>query len=243
MALNKQKGDMYPWITHTWNPIRGCIHDCAYCYLKSIPRFDMTPRLSEPCFSDKLGSGRTIFCGSSADMWCKRVPDEWIDRVLDYIVKYSDNDYLFQTKCPYRYLVYEDIMPSYRTNVILGTTIETNRPMTAYSKAPSPIARALPMAQLSGRGAKTMVSVEPIFDFDFDDFMDILVGIAPSFISFGAVTKGHEIPEPSPDKAWELIESLQEGEGMEVLVKPNFERRFGKTDFCKTDFCQMEMPI
>ena len=30
--LNRQKGNMYPWITHTWNPIKGkCPHDCTYC--------------------------------------------------------------------------------------------------------------------------------------------------------------------------------------------------------------------
>jgi len=23
MGLNKSKGQMYPWISHTWNPIRG----------------------------------------------------------------------------------------------------------------------------------------------------------------------------------------------------------------------------
>ena len=26
---------MYPWVTHTWNPLAGrCKHDCNYCYMK-----------------------------------------------------------------------------------------------------------------------------------------------------------------------------------------------------------------
>src|SRR3990167_1900105 len=30
--LNKQKGNMYGFVTHTWNPIKGkCSHNCSYC--------------------------------------------------------------------------------------------------------------------------------------------------------------------------------------------------------------------
>ena len=37
MNLNQSKGNMYEFITHTWNPIKDrCYHDCAYCYMKSI---------------------------------------------------------------------------------------------------------------------------------------------------------------------------------------------------------------
>ena len=39
MGLNKQTGNMYPFVTHTWNPIRGkCPHDCLYCYMKVYPQ-------------------------------------------------------------------------------------------------------------------------------------------------------------------------------------------------------------
>lgn len=37
MVLNEQKGNMYNFITHTWNPIKGkCWHDCSYCYMKKF---------------------------------------------------------------------------------------------------------------------------------------------------------------------------------------------------------------
>ena len=26
------------WATHTWNPVTGCLHDCPYCYARSITR-------------------------------------------------------------------------------------------------------------------------------------------------------------------------------------------------------------
>ena len=36
--LNKQKGNMYGFVTHTWNVIKGkCPHDCEYCYMKIFP--------------------------------------------------------------------------------------------------------------------------------------------------------------------------------------------------------------
>lgn len=39
MGLTKAKGNMYPWVTHLWNPISGpCPHACTYCYVKSMHR-------------------------------------------------------------------------------------------------------------------------------------------------------------------------------------------------------------
>ena len=33
MSLNESKGNMYSWVTHTWNTIKGeCPHGCTYCY-------------------------------------------------------------------------------------------------------------------------------------------------------------------------------------------------------------------
>ena len=45
MPLNKQSGNMYSWVTHTWNVVKGkCPHGCIYCYMKRFPqrplRFD-----------------------------------------------------------------------------------------------------------------------------------------------------------------------------------------------------------
>jgi len=35
MGLNISKGNMYEFVTHTWNVIKGkCFHDCDYCYMK-----------------------------------------------------------------------------------------------------------------------------------------------------------------------------------------------------------------
>ena len=75
--LNKQTGNMYPWCDFTWNPIRGrCPHQCDYCYMKIFKVGEL--RLDEKALKDKLGADRTIFVGSSTDMWAKEVPKRWI---------------------------------------------------------------------------------------------------------------------------------------------------------------------
>ena len=78
MPLNKTKGNMYDFVTHTWNPIKGrCSHDCQYCYMK---RWGELPDLHLDAREMKtdLGSGNYIFVGSSTDMFAEDVSWEWI---------------------------------------------------------------------------------------------------------------------------------------------------------------------
>ena len=83
--LNVSKGNMYEFITHTWNPIKGkCSHDCSYCYMKQIAPEANAPRMAEYEFDTKLGNGNFIFIGSSTDMFASNISSEWITRVLDY---------------------------------------------------------------------------------------------------------------------------------------------------------------
>ena len=58
--MNKQKGNMYGFVTHTWNPIRGeCPHDCKYCYMKKWGK-QKPLRLVEKELKTDLGSGNFI---------------------------------------------------------------------------------------------------------------------------------------------------------------------------------------
>ena len=85
MGLNLSKGDMYKFVNYTWNPIKGkCLHDCSYCYMKQINPNANPPRLAEYELNTDLGCGRSIFIGSSTDMFAEDIPSEWIARVLDY---------------------------------------------------------------------------------------------------------------------------------------------------------------
>ena len=212
--LNKQKGNMYGWVTHTWNPIKGkCPHDCCYCYMKVFPQGEL--RFDEKCMKDDLSSGNYIFVGSSTDMFAEEVPDEWIVKTLDYCKKF-DNTYLFQSKNPHRLMLWKNVMPN---NVIFGTTIETNYINNFLSKAPLTTVRAEVMKEIKGR---KMVSIEPICDFKLDFFVDMIKEIKPEFVSIGADSKGHNLPEPSWEKVQQLITELKKF--TEVKVKDNLMR-------------------
>jgi len=211
---------MYPWVTHTWNPIRGCRHNCIYCYVQSIHNYDMTPRYVQRCLSDNLGEGKTIFVCSTGDMFGEWVPDLWISSVLSYCHRFPHNTYLFQTKNPQRIKGGLSLLPMH---TILGTTLETNRDYPEISIAPPPDERANWMYRYSYElKCDIMLSIEPIIDFDLKPFLAMIERIHPKFVSVGADSKGHNLPEPDPQKVQELVRELQQI--TEVKFKRNLAR-------------------
>jgi len=215
MSLNIVKGNMYREIlgrnlTHTWNPIKGrCSFDCFYCYMKKWGELK-APRLDESEFKTDLGSDNFIFVGSSIDMWHENIPEEWIKSTMNYINKFPDNKYLFQSKAPNMFVWwYYNYPESLKNNIIFATTIESNRHYPNISKAPHPVTRMGGIRKLHSQGFKTMVTVEPVLDFDLDDFIGMLKYTLADQINIGAVTGGHKLPEPSKNKLQALIEALK----------------------------------
>lgn len=219
---------MYPWVTHTWNPIKGkCPHDCSYCYMKRFPQKEV--RLDDRCFNDDLGSGNTIFVGSSCDIWAKDIPWDWVWKVCEHIEKYPDNTYLLQSKYPKRF---DEILgrikllgKKFSKNVIIGTTIETNRDKYfakkyAVSKAIPPVSRFIWLDSVDAY--HKMVSIEPIMDLDVSTMLAWLEELKPDFVSIGADSKNHNLPEPNSKKIKRLISELSEF--TEVRVKSNLSR-------------------
>ena len=212
---------MYPWITHTWNAIKGkCPHQCSYCYMN---RFPLKPvRLDNGEFNTNLGEGNTIFVGSSCDMWANKISDEWIRKTLEHCNKYN-NIYLFQSKNPHRFLKAEflRLLP---LDAFLGTTIETNRDFN-NDNVPNQSQRYYAMELLKQFNRKRMVSIEPIMNFDLDILLMWIKNINPSFVSIGADSKDHNLPEPSKEKTLVLIEELKKF--TEVKIKDNLKRIIG----------------
>lgn len=248
MELNvqKEKSDMYGFVSHTGNAIKGvCPHDCAYCYMKrwgkqSDLHLDATelrgglkpkPSKDNPRPRDIVRDD-FIFIGSSCDMFAQGVPDEWIEEVLEYCDRESTPRYLFQSKSSRRLHQFRDSLPS---RVVLGTTIETNR---FYEKfmgvAPAVKHRASGMAALS-RGAfspqkfETMVTVEPIMEFDLDELVDLILTCSPSWVNIGGNSlkkigqKKICLPEPGAAEVEELTGALRSA-GVKVHWKPNLSR-------------------
>ena len=217
--LKKQKGNMYEFVTHTWSPIKGkCSHDCSYCYMKKWGEQPLL-HIDERDLETNLDENNFIFVGHTIDLFAEDVLDTWIRQVLNRTRRYN-NKYLFQSKNPKRFVEFIDSFPK---DVLLGTTIETNRDIVK-SSAPSVYDRAEWLGKLSAwqKGFDTMVTIEPIFDFDLDELVDLIVLANPEWVNIGADSKGHKLPEPSRDKVKKLIQALQEK--TRVKLKRNIGR-------------------
>lgn len=213
--LNKTKGNMYPFVTHTWNVIKGkCIHDCCYCYMKIYKLNDL--RFDKSELTTDLGKDNFIFVGSSTDMFARNVGELWINATLRHIKKFNRNTYLFQSKNPMRFLIFKEMFPS---DIVLGTTIETNRDTSSFSKAPNLVSRINAMFDIPFR---KMVTIEPIMDFDLNELAEIIKYINPEWVNIGADSKGHNLPEPSTEKILSLIQGLKVFTN--VKIKGNLER-------------------
>ena len=204
--LNKSKGNMYSWITHTWNTVKGkCPHGCTYCYMtrwgKQNPaRFD-----SKELKTD-LGTGNFIFVGSNCDMFAKEIPEKWIWETLDACENSLGNRFLFQSKNPERFWAFNNsIVMSDMAS--LCTTIETNRVYEEIMQSsPLPTDRAKWMNVYAG--FDRFVTIEPIMDFDLEPMIELIKRCEPSQVNIGADSGNNDLPEPPREKLIELIEAL-----------------------------------
>jgi len=230
MVLNKPSGNMYPW-AYTWNPLGGrCPHECRYCYVerlrrRGVKKYAQEPFLDEKAFKDNLvvPKGFLVFVESCGDLFADEIPATWIWRVLNYIGKFPETTFLLQSKNPKRF--FEFNIPQ---NCILGTTLETNRDLSNFTKAPNPKERFQIFFELNCQrdmeGNKIyhlMVSVEPVMDFDLDELLFWIQEIEPEFVSIGADSGKNNLPEPTVEKIQEFIECLK---FTEIKVKKNLRR-------------------
>ena len=207
MGLNVSKGNMYPWITHTWNTVKGkCPHDCSYCYMKRWGQLKDV-RLDESEFKTDLEKGHFIFVGSSCDLFAEGLPYEWIIKTMEHCSKF-DNTYLFQSKNP----KYFDATAIYNVEKFaLCTTIETNRVYPEImGNCPEPVDRGIELGRIPIDRERKFVTIEPIMDFDLKSLLSIIRYISPAQVNIGADSGGNHLPEPPGQKIGELIEELEE---------------------------------
>lgn len=216
MGLNISKGDMYAFVSHTFNTVKGkCSHDCSYCFMKQYGE-QRAVRLDQKEFETDLGSDNFIFVGSSCDMFADDIPDNWIIETLEYCATFK-NKYLFQTKNPLRFHKFLQHIPF---NSILGITLETNRIWPEMGKTPSPNDRVEALCEIN---MKRMVTVEPIMEFNLLALFQMIMACKPEWVVIGADSKEHKLPEPEHEKVAALIMAL-EVQGVEVKIKRNILR-------------------
>jgi DNA repair photolyase len=222
MPLNKVKGNMYPFVTHTWNPVKGeCPYGCSYCYMKRWGK--QSPlHLDKKELKTDLGENNFIFVGSSCDMWARDVPLEWKLKTMEHIREFETNRYLFQTKNTGQILNYPILFLNRQD--ILCTTIETDEYIPAImGRSEPPFLRGLHLAYLQHRlGFKTMVTIEPVIRFNTDEMISLIKVIRPEQVNIGADTGRNNLPEPPKEQILELISELEKF--TKVVQKKNLRR-------------------
>ena len=228
-TLRVATGNMYKFVTHTWNPIKGvCYHQCRYCYMNVLrpKNYECAPVMVDNEFEIDLNVGKVIFVGDGIDMFAENVPDEWILRVLEHCAGFNDQRagqkkivFLFQSKNPSRFLQFLD----HRVfkHAIIGTTIETNRYYPEIMvNSPKIEERANAMKLIAEKGFYTMVTAEPLLAFDKTELVEIVRQCNPRFVNIGRNSERKiSLPEPTSIQVKELIAELREI--TKVIIKSN----------------------
>jgi len=163
--------NMYRQSIESWNPFVGCEHDCVYCDSSFKRQMKRRKRQCLDCYNFKphfhperlnrslprTEGDNFIFCSDMGDVaFCK---PEWMQQVLGRIRQLPDRTFLIQSKDPRIFNDYQ-----FPRNVLLGTTIETNRDdlYVGISKAPLPSQRFEAMLKL--QHSRKIVTIEPVLD-------------------------------------------------------------------------------
>jgi protein gp37 len=160
------------------------------------------PTFIETRLRRRFSRNSFVFVSDMSDLFGDWVPREWIERVLDTIRMWPHTYFLLLTKNPKRYLSFG--LP---VNTVAGATIESNRDYPSLSKAPPQSERIDAMKRLTHK--HKAVVVEPILEFDLEEFTEAIKEISPSFIYIGYDNYGFRLPEPRLEKTIEFINKLK----------------------------------
>lgn len=218
---NPKINNMYP-DTKSWNPAVGCLYNCVYCqvsYQRLLKRrknackkcYDYIPHV-HPERLAKIPSAQNIFVCSTGDISFCPLGYTW--QIIDAIKTHkrcSYKTYYFQSKNPIYLKPFISPPFSLPENVILLTTLETNRSDNYWqiSKASLPSQRFVDFSILNY--PRKGVTIEPIMDFDLGRFIDWIRIISPEFVyvGFNSRPRAVQLPEPPVKKVKELITELK----------------------------------
>ena len=197
--------DNIEWAKWSWNPVTGCLHNCAYCYARDIamrfypqdfePSFlpsrliipdntkqtDLT-KINDPI--ERMGQQNVFVC-SMADLFGKWVPEDWINSVLKSIERNPQWTFLLLSKFPVRMADF-----SYPDNVWLGTSVD-------YQHAVRRAESAFVKIKTSGFQGVCWLSCEPMMErltFNSLDMFDWVV--------MGGASSSTQTPEFKPPFDW-----------------------------------------
>ncbi len=204
-----KRDKMYSERVGNISAFRGCFHHCIYCaFRNTLSRStckkcrDFEPHAHLEVLNKKppkTKGDEFLTIGLTGDL--SFASDTTMQAIIHYCSLWSDRTFLIQSKDPSIFPVYK-----FPENVILGTTIETNKQSDKYSKAPHPYLRYREMKELNHRKE---VTIEPIMYFDLTTMVKWIKEIDPVFVYVGYNSNEKIIlPEPPIKKTLLLIEEL-----------------------------------
>ena len=223
MGLNESKGNMYDFVTHTWNTVKGeCFHDCSYCYMKRWGKLNKV-RFDKKELKTDLGENNFIFIGSSCDMFSRDIEESWINKTLNKCNEFN-NKYLFQSKNPERFLGFT-VFPVIKEKSIFVTTIESNRFYKEIMRESPYIEYRAKYVEKISKVIDTYVTIEPIMEFDFIELVETIKRCNPVQVNIGADSGNNNLPEPVKEEVLSLIDELNTF--TKVKLKNNISRIIG----------------
>ena len=199
------KGNMYE-DAETWNPFKGCKFDCTYCgpsFQKQAKRqkhncmkcYRYVPHF-HPDRLSPIPSSKIVFaCGNADVSFCE---PEHMYQIINRIKKHNERTnktFYLQSKEPSCLEPFLSLLPK---NVVLLTTLETNRDKgyDKISKAPVPSKRYRQFLAL--KYPRKVVTIEPMIDFDVQPFAKWIIKIKPEYVwlGFNSKVKSVSLPEP-----------------------------------------------
>lgn len=224
---------MFQYVTGgTWNPWKGCLHDCSYCWARKLAEGKLKalggkyadgfkPELRPSDLERHFKPGERVFVCAMGDLFGRWVPDGVIQAVIDVTDKWPETDFLFVTKHPSRYAKFH-----FSRNTILGATVESDLEYERiYGEAwrPEPNWQRLFIMQKLKHPRK-FISVEPMMDFHSPlGFAHDIAKISPEMVEVGADNYHNHLQEPAGAKIKEFLKWLRSF-GVQVSEKEGLKR-------------------
>jgi len=221
------------------NVFIGCGYTCSYCkpsfkaqMKRRMPHFDdqgkqingcqkcydYEPHWHEDRYQKYLTTKKRMPTTTGDQfIWLSRFGDlafatkEMIEKLVVLAEKWNDRKFLFQTKNVATFYKIDRLFPP---NCMLAITLETNRAYGTISNAPTPKLRwaeFLTYIKEKEPDNPIMVTVEPILEFDLEEFVPMLMELKPErvYVGYNSHRDRCVLPEPMIYKTGELIEALK----------------------------------
>lgn len=197
----------------TWNPFNGCDFNCKYCKLSFQRQAKRQKQRCLACYSyephfhperlNKIPKADLVFaCGNGDISFAEK---DILKQMFEAMENKSKQTFLLQTKNP-SCLIGWDI-PS---NVIVGTTIETNYDTRFISDAPIPKYRIVDLWLVEHD--RKFITHEPLLEFDLDTLIkwDKKSNLEMVWIGYCNHNKNKlNLIEPSIEKTNKFISELE----------------------------------